>query len=127
LSAPFDLPAFHTVLVNPRVPTETRKVFAAFAGMHGSSEPLADPPRNDLLDYLKTHGNDLTPAATACVPIIGEVLDTLTALPGAQLARMSGSGSTCFALFASAEAARAAAEQLTLAQPHWWIAPATLR
>ena len=126
LSAPLDVPALPAVLVNPRAPTETRKVFAAFAGMHGSSAPLADPPRDALLGYLNAHGNDLTPAAIACVPVIGEVLDTLAALPGAQLARMSGSGSTCFALFISAEAARAAAEKLTLAQPDWWVAPATL-
>ena len=127
LSAPFALPALPTLLVNPRVPTETRKVFAAFAGMHGSSEPLGAPPRDNLLGYLRAHGNDLTVPAIACVPVIGEVLDVIAALPGAQLARMSGSGSTCFALFDSAEAANNAVERLGLAQPSWWIASATLR
>lgn len=126
LSAPLDLPALSAVLVNPRVPTETGNVFAAFAGMHGSSGPLRDPPRENLLGYLHAHGNDLTAAAMTCVPVIGEVLDTLVALPGAQLARMSGSGSTCFALFGSADAARQAAEQLKSARPGWWIAAATL-
>jgi len=127
LSAPFALPALPALLVNPRVPTETRKVFAAFAGMHGSSEPLGAPPRDNLLGYLRAHGNDLTVPAIACVPVIGEVLDVIAALPGAQLARMSGSGSTCFALFGSAEAANNAVERLGLAQPSWWIASATLR
>ena len=127
LSAPFALPALPTLLVNPRVPTETRKVFAAFAGMHGSSEPLGAPPRDNLLGYLQAHGNDLTVPAIACVPVIGEVLDVIAALPGAQLARMSGSGSTCFALFDSAEAANNAVERLGLAQPSWWIASSTLR
>ena len=126
LAFPLDLPALPAVLVNPRVPTETRKVFAAFAGMHGSSGPLNDPPRSNLLGYLHAHGNDLTAAAIACVPVIGEVLDTLGALPGAQLARMSGSGSTCFALFGSADAARQASEQIKQARPDWWIAAATL-
>ena len=127
LSAPFALPALPTLLVNPRVPTETRKVFAAFAGMHDSREPLGAPPRDNLLGYLRAHGNDLTVPAIACVPVIGEVLDVIAALPGAQLARMSGSGSTCFALFDSAEAANNAVERLGLAQPSWWIASATLR
>ena len=127
LSAPLGLPALPALLVNPRVPTETRKVFAAFAGMHGSSEPLGAPPRDNLLGYLQAHGNDLTVPAIACVPVIGEVLDVIAALPGAQLARMSGSGSTCFALFDSAEAANNAVERLGLAQPSWWIASATLR
>lgn len=126
LSAPLDLPALPTVLVNPRVPTETRKVFAAFAGMHGSNKPLGDPPSHDLLAYLQAHGNDLTPAAISSVPVIGQVLDRLSALPGAQLARMSGSGSTCFALFRSVDAARQAAEMLKLAQPDWWVQAATL-
>jgi len=127
LSAPLGLPALPALLVNPRVPTETRKVFAAFAGMHGNNEPLGAPPRDNLLGYLQAHGNDLTVAAIACVPVIGEVLDVIAALPGAQLARMSGSGSTCFALFGSAEAANNAVERLRLAQPSWWIASATLR
>jgi 4-diphosphocytidyl-2-C-methyl-D-erythritol kinase len=127
LSAPFDLPALPALLVNPRVPTETRKVFAAFAGMHGSSEHLGAPPRDNLLGYLQAHGNDLTVPAIACVPVIGELLDVIAALPGAQLARMSGSGSTCFALFGSAEAVNNAVERLRLAQPSWWIASATLR
>ena len=127
LSAPLGLPALPALLVNPRVPTETRKVFAAFAGMHGNNEPLGAPPRDNLLGYLQAHGNDLTVAAIACVPVIGEVLDVIAVLPGAQLARMSGSGSTCFALFGSAEAANNAVERLRLAQPSWWIASATLR
>jgi 4-diphosphocytidyl-2-C-methyl-D-erythritol kinase len=126
LSPPLDVPALPAVLVNPRVPTETRTVFAAFAGMHGSSQALGDPPRDNLLDYLHAHGNDLTAAAIACVPVIGEVLDTLTALPGAQLARMSGSGSTCFALCESPAAARNAAAKLKVAQPDWWVTAATL-
>jgi 4-diphosphocytidyl-2-C-methyl-D-erythritol kinase len=54
------------------------------------------------------------------------VLDVLAALPGAQLARMSGSGSTCFALFDTEAAASAAAATLTQARPGWWVAATTL-
>jgi len=126
LSGPFDLPRVSVLLVNPRVPTATKDVFAAFDASHSTSPPLDDPPREDLIGYLHWHGNDLTAAAIACVPVIGDVLDTLAALPGAQLARMSGSGSTCFALFASKDAAPVAAHKLAEARPDWWIAQTTL-
>jgi 4-diphosphocytidyl-2-C-methyl-D-erythritol kinase len=126
LSAPFDLPRVPALLVNPRVPTATKDVFAAFDASHSTSPPLDDPPCAGLIGYLQRHGNDLTAAAIACAPIIGDVLDTIGALPGAQLARMSGSGSTCFALFETPEAANAAVHQLSEARPDWWIAQTTL-
>ena len=127
LSTPLDLPPLPAVLVNPGVATATRDVFRAFAGMSGSATPLGDVPRDNLVDFLHAHGNDLTPAAIVCVPLIGEVLDTLAALPGMRLARMSGSGSTCFALFDSRKAAARAAKHLTEARPDWWVAATTLR
>jgi 4-diphosphocytidyl-2-C-methyl-D-erythritol kinase len=126
LSAPLDLPRLPAVLVNPGVPTATRDVFAQFAGMQGSDVPLGTPSRDGFLDFLRAHGNDLTPAAVACVPVIGEVLDLLDRVPDVRLARMSGSGSTCFALFDTQEAARAAAQQIAEARPDWWVTAATL-
>jgi len=126
LSRPFDLARVPALLVNPRVPTATKDVFAAFDASHSTTPTLDDPPREGFVDYLHRHGNDLTAAAIACVPVIGDVLDTLAALPDAQLARMSGSGSTCFALFGSKEAATVASQRLAEARPDWWIAPATL-
>jgi 4-diphosphocytidyl-2-C-methyl-D-erythritol kinase len=126
LSKPFELPRLPALLVNPRAPTATKDVFAAFDASHSTSPPLENPPRENLMDYLQRHGNDLTAAAIACVPIIGDVLDTLRALAGAQLARMSGSGSTCFALFGTQDSARIAARQLAHARPDWWVAPTTL-
>ena len=68
-----------------------------------------------LIDFLGRQGNDLTQAAIACVPVIADVLDALRALPGVRLARMSGSGPTCFALFGSRDEAAAAAQRLTAA------------
>lgn len=127
LSAPVGLPPLPAVLVNPGVATATRDVFRAFAGMHGDAAPLGDVPQTRLVEFLHAHGNDLTPAAIACVAAVGEVLDVLAALPAVRLARMSGSGSTCFALFDTAAAAAAASAALKTARPDWWVAAATLR
>jgi 4-diphosphocytidyl-2-C-methyl-D-erythritol kinase len=123
LSSPISLPPLPAVLVNPRVALSTRDVFAAFAGMQGSAKPLPEIPRDaeSLFGFLAAHGNDLEPPAVRCAPVVGEVLDALEALPHVKLARMSGSGSTCFALFALAGHAKAAARQLSAVQPGWWV------
>ena len=123
LSAPLDLPALPALLVNPGVTLATRDVFAAFAGREGGNTPLGDVPRNAaaLLEWLGGHGNDLTQPAIACAPVIADVLKTLGDLPGTRLARMSGSGSTCFALFASAGEAQAAASLLAGKRKDWWV------
>ena len=70
--------------------------------------------------------NDLLQPASRLAPVIGEALAALAAEPGALLARMSGSGATCFGLFDAAHAAKVAAARLTSAHPGWWIAPAAL-
>ena len=127
LAAPLDLPEFPALLVNPGVPLATRDVFAKyiakFAGRQGDGAALIDVPREraDLLAWLGGQGNDLTQAAIACVPAIAGVLDALAALQGMRLARMSGSGPTCFALFASAGEAAAAAQRLKAVHPGWWV------
>ena len=79
-----------------------------------------------LIAFLEIHGNDLTKAAIACAPVIADVLAALGALPGVRLARMSGSGPTCFALFATAQEAAAAGRQLAATHKNWWVQPATL-
>jgi 4-diphosphocytidyl-2-C-methyl-D-erythritol kinase len=79
-----------------------------------------------LAALLADRRNDLTPPAIALVPAIGEVLDRLAALDGALLARMSGSGATCFALFARREAAQAAAARLAAERRDWWVAEGKL-
>ena len=75
-----------------------------------------------LAAVLEARRNDLTEAAQALVPEIGAVLKRLAALPGALLARMSGSGASCFALFADRAAALQAAAMLAGAEPGWWTA-----
>ena len=129
LSPPLRLPALHAVLVNPGVPLATRDVFAAYKG--GSQEHALSPQAVPhefaaLIDYLGAHGNDLTDAAIIRAPAVADVLAALRASPGARLARMSGSGSTCFALFATADEAKTAASHLAGAYRPWWVAPVVL-
>lgn len=123
LSPPLDLPKSPALLVNPGVVLPTRDVFAALKLAPAGASDLGNIPgaQPSLIEFLKTQGNDLTDAAIACAPIIAQVLAALKALHGVQLARMSGSGATCFALFSSADAAAVGAQNLKAAQPDWWI------
>ena len=80
----------------------------------------------DLARMLAARRNDLTDAAIALVPDIATMLAALEELPGAHLARMSGSGATCFALFDDKGAAERAAQQLAAEHPGWWVRGAAL-
>jgi 4-diphosphocytidyl-2-C-methyl-D-erythritol kinase len=128
LSAALELPPLAALLVNPGVPLATRDVFARFAGNQDGTASLAGVPRERgaLIEWLGAHGNDLTHSAIACVPLIADVLSALSAMPGARLARMSGSGPTCFALFTSPGEATAAAQRLKTERKDWWVCPTTL-
>lgn len=125
--SPVGVPALAAVLVNPGVALSTRDVFAKFAGSQ-DSKPIADVPHDPkaMIAFLAQHGNDLTPAAIACAPVIEAVLAELRDLPGSLLARMSGSGATCFALFDSAGEAAAAASLVQNKHKDWWVTAATL-
>ena len=129
LSPPVTVPALPALLVNPGVELATRDVFAVFDEPTGSSRPIADVPTElaGFLDWLKHYGNDLTRAATSRVPMIADILKALKAQPGCQLARMAGSGATCFGIFGSADQARLAAERLQAQRPEWWVNQTTLR
>jgi 4-diphosphocytidyl-2-C-methyl-D-erythritol kinase len=126
LSEPLTLPDLPAVLVNPGISVPTKDVFARLgapllAAAPGGEADDIPAKREALLDYLAATVNDLEPVAIALQPMIGGVLAALRALPGCQLARMSGSGATCFGLFASSRAATAAAKRLREAQPDWWV------
>ncbi len=127
LSEPLDLPRLPAVLVNPGVALATRDVFGNFATQKGG-RGLVDVPAgfDALIEFLGQHKNDLTDAAVACVPAIGEVLDRLRASPGNRLVRMSGSGPTCFALFSSSDEAAAAAKRLHSEHENWWVCATTI-
>ncbi|VDC23654.1 4-(cytidine 5'-diphospho)-2-C-methyl-D-erythritol kinase [Pseudogemmobacter humi] len=117
------------VLANPRVEVPTPAVFRALSRKENPPLPDALPHWPDmaaLAGWLALQRNDLEPPALAVAPVIGEVLMMLRAQAGQLLSRMSGSGATCFALFAEEAAARAAAAALTVARPGWWVAPAPL-
>lgn len=118
------LPRFGLVLANPGVPLATPAVFAARTGPFDAPADLPEiwPDAAALARDLARLRNALEPAARALCPPVATVLDALSALPGALLARLSGSGPTAFALFATAEEARAAAGLLWAARPGWWIA-----
>lgn len=123
-----DLPALAAVLVNPRVPVATPDVFRALMKKENAAiapipQKWADSAAFTL--WLADQRNDLQTPAMAIAPAIGDVLAAL-AYSGARLARMSGSGATCFGLYDSASAAQHAAQTLRQNQPTWWIAPCTL-
>src|SRR6476620_9959978 len=118
LSAPLTMPKLAAVLVNPGVAVPTRDVFAMLGLNPGGGRTRAAPSRalprdrDGLVNFLAVGRNDLEPAAIKLQPIIARVLAALKNEPGCQLARMSGSGATCFGLFTSARAATAAARNL---------------
>jgi 4-diphosphocytidyl-2-C-methyl-D-erythritol kinase len=117
------LPKFWMVLANPGVAVATGAVFAAVECRDNppGPPPPGTPAFSDLIDWLAQTRNDLQSAAIAACPVIAEAL---TALDDAPLARMSGSGATCFALHEGRSAAAAQAERLRRTQPDWWIAAA---
>ena len=133
LSEPIALPPVPAVLVNPGVPVPTKDVFARLR--IDRLAPRAHAPfksPRDLVDaaallaVLADGRNDLEEPAIAIAPVISEVLAALRALPGCGLARMSGSGATCFGLFDAKSAAARAAEALDTAHRGWWVRETSL-
>jgi len=123
-----DLPETGILLANPRKELPTAAVFAVRTGPFHEPGRFAPMPRDaaGLARVLIARRNDLTDAATTLVPEIGTVLGRLAGLPGALLARMSGSGPTCFALFPGRSAAYQARAALAAAEPQWWCAAGAL-
>ena len=120
------LPAFALLLVNPLRPLPTPAVFARRRGAF--SPPATESPAHAdfraFIAWLSEQRNDLTEPARAVLPLVDDVLDAITDLPGVLLARMSGSGATCFGACADLATATRAAEVLAKSRPDWWIAPA---
>ena len=118
------LPSAGIVLANPRITLPTAAVFAARRGPFGDSGRFAPMPQDaaGLAEALSRRRNELTEAAIGCVPEIAAVRAALARLPGALIARMSGSGATCFALFADRAGAQRACARLAAAEPQWWCA-----
>jgi 4-diphosphocytidyl-2-C-methyl-D-erythritol kinase len=109
------------------LPVPTKAVFAAWkpAPAHSAAadiEGVAElTTRQQLLEFLAAQSNDLEEPATSIAPPIADVLAALRKLPGCKLARMSGSGATCFALFGAPATARKAVTILGESNPAWWV------
>ncbi len=135
---PLSLPIMPCVMVNPRVPVATRDVFNALGlrngellvgatdVFRGTAWPEAGASVEDWVEVLAASSNDLEEPATRTQPVIGEVISALSATNGAWLARMSGSGATCFAIYENTADAGRAAEKIRRDHPGWWVHAGTL-
>jgi 4-diphosphocytidyl-2-C-methyl-D-erythritol kinase len=136
---PLSPPTMPSVLVNPCVPVATKDVFAALGLRHGelrvgvadvmteaSSWPEEGGSLEEWVEALAAGTNDLEEPAMRIQPVIGEVITVLNATNGAWLARMSGSGATCFAVYENTAEARRAADKIRLQRPSWWVHAGTL-
>jgi 4-diphosphocytidyl-2-C-methyl-D-erythritol kinase len=125
------LPSASLVLVNPGVALSTPAVFMERAQLtvRNSAPGRFDYSPNDIAELaaiLKTRRNDLAPAALKMAPVIGQVLAELEGCAGALMARMSGSGATCFGLFEDPGEAAAATLKLSNERPDWWVRAGSL-
>ena len=127
-------PKMPCVLVNPCVPVATKDVFEALGLRHGellvgatdvvmqgSSWPEEGGSLEEWVEALASGSNDLEAPATKIQPVIGVVISALNATNGAWLARMSGSGATCFAIYENTAEAQRAAQKIQLDHPNWWV------
>ncbi|MEQ1866165.1 MAG: 4-(cytidine 5'-diphospho)-2-C-methyl-D-erythritol kinase [Micropepsaceae bacterium] len=118
-----ELPPFALVLVNPGVSVPTAQIFKALRTRTGTAEPkpFKGSSIRDFALWLDQLSNDLAAPAIALAPAITRVEAAITATGDCLLARMSGSGATCFGLYATHEQAKAAASSLAKAHPEWWV------
>jgi 4-diphosphocytidyl-2-C-methyl-D-erythritol kinase len=127
LSAAPRLPLVDAVLVNPGVPVSTPAVYRAldagggFGDVARPSMPAAFETVAELAGWLATQRNDLERPAVATAPEVGAVLETLAGERETLLARVSGSGGTCFALCAGDIEAEGLAERIEAMAPRWWV------
>ena len=122
------LPPVWVVLVNPGIGLPTPDVYRARQGAFTPPMRFSESPRTaaELAEWLMARSNDLTEPAIGIVPEIGSVLAVVGESRGCLLARMSGSGATCFGLYDDANTAHAAADAIRTRQRNWWVAAGQL-
>lgn len=139
-------PQMGVLMVNPRLSVATRDVFQRLdaplleTGMSGRGRSMKTSgcgytgesrteffTIEEVISFMRSTGNDLTEAAIEIAPIIGLVLEEIERTEGCLLARLSGSGATCFGLYVSEEEARVAAKELGTRHNAWWIVPSYIR
>jgi 4-diphosphocytidyl-2-C-methyl-D-erythritol kinase len=119
-----DVAPLPILLVNPGVPLATAEVFSAYRydpGRPAAPDVLRTASADELLEMLADRRNDLDAPARECCPSVADVIAALEALPGCRLARMSGSGPTCFAAFEGVAACARAEAELRVQHPDWWV------
>jgi len=115
-----DAPNWGLLLINPNVGVSTPAVFNALSNKN-------NPPMHNVIEkcvdvaWLWHQRNDLELPSMAIVPEVSAVIDVLSSTPHCQVARMSGSGATCFGIFTSIAEANTAAESIQYAHPNWWV------
>lgn len=123
--ASVNCPECWITLVNPRVEVPTPQVFARLHSKTNAAMPEVLPDWADaraLADWLQSQRNDLEAPALAIAPVIADALAALRAQPATLIARMSGSGATCFALSETKSEAEAIAAAVQAQNPKWWVA-----
>jgi 4-diphosphocytidyl-2-C-methyl-D-erythritol kinase len=122
------LPEMPVVLMNPLKPCPTAGIFKSYRGgfKPESILPAHIEKAKKLLHFIRANDNDLTAAAVQMVPEITNIIQALKNTKGCQLARMTGSGATCFGLFENLPEAHMAAQTLGRENPDWWIKPGIL-
>lgn len=118
------LPTLDAVLVNPGVPVSTPAIFRRLTQRANPAMPAQLPDWPDaatLIDWLGAQRNDLQDAAIAEAPVVANVLQEIASSQHCALARMSGSGATCFGLYPDAATATRAAQSLSASHPGWWV------
>ena len=123
------VPELQLLLVNPGLPLSTKSVFRAF---RGSGTPKLEPPgdrcgASEFIAWLAAQRNDLEAVAIGLEPEVGRMLGRIRRLPGCLLSRMSGSGATCFGIFAEMSQVAEAARTLRSECPSWWVAVTSTR
>lgn len=113
-------PAWGLLLINPNVGVSTPAVFNALSRKNNPQMEKVTEHCHDI-GWLCNQRNDLEPPAVAMVPEVAAVLDAISTTPHCKVARMSGSGATCFGVFADVNAAQTAAETLKHGHPNWWV------